>query len=109
MFPSGAKVKEYKSISSSKMKEYISVSPLTVVFYASGYGFSSYSSGVYSGCPSGITSYDVDHAVELVGYDEEGNYIIKNSWGTSWGVSGFAVISKNRDCGMLLYSYQFVS
>lgn len=78
-------------------------------FYASGIGFSSYASGVYSGCPTGLTRYDMNHAVEVVGYDDNGNYIIKNSWGTSWGNGGYAVISKNRDCGIKTGVVQFDS
>lgn len=32
------------------------------------------------------------HAFALVGYNQEG-FIVQNSWGTSWGFHGFAVIS----------------
>lgn len=32
------------------------------------------------------------HAVTIVGYDE-GNFIIRNSWGSGWGREGFAVAS----------------
>jgi cathepsin L len=50
-------------------------------------GFMSYSTGVYSGCPASFaTSYAaINHAVVIVGYDSNGNWIIKNSWGTGWG------------------------
>lgn len=55
--------------------------------------FQSYSSGVIkagSGC--GI---QLDHAVAAVGYNLEGNYpyyIVRNSWGSSWGDNGFVNI-----------------
>ena len=52
--------------------------------------FFSYSSGVYhhvSGVEEG------GHCVAIVGYDDvQGAWIIKNSWGTSWGQSGFGMI-----------------
>jgi hypothetical protein len=44
--------------------------------------------------------------VLLIGYDRDGNYIIKNQWGTSWGDKGYEVISKDRDCGISAYPYR---
>ena len=49
--------------------------------------FYSYQSGIYR-----VTSqeYVGGHAVLLIGYDDSGGYfIVKNSWGTRWGESGF--------------------
>ena len=51
--------------------------------------WSSYSSGVIS-CAS---SDPIDHAVMAVGYTADA-YIIKNSWDTSWGLNGYALISR---------------
>jgi hypothetical protein len=42
-----------------------------------------YKSGVFS-CPS-TTDEQLNHGVEVVGYDASGNFIIKNSWGRSGG------------------------
>lgn len=48
--------------------------------------FSNYSSGVFEG--SGSTQ--LNHAVNLIGWSDSGSYwILKNSWGTSWGESGY--------------------
>ena len=48
-----------------------------------------YVSGVItaaSGCGTSI-----DHAVQAIGYNSAGNYwIVRNSWGESWGELGFA-------------------
>ena len=41
----------------------------------------------------------LDHAVLLVGYDEN-NWIIKNSWNVWWGNNGYGYLPKNLDCGM---------
>lgn len=60
-------------------------SPVGALIYADA-GFMSYTSGVYSGCPAFASSHaSINHAVMIVGYDTNGNWIIKNSWGTSWG------------------------
>ena len=53
-------------------------------------GFMAYQSGVYSGCPDYATSVSsINHAVVIVAIDGDQNYIVKNSWGTSWGEKGF--------------------
>ena len=47
--------------------------------------FSSYKSGIYK-CNYSYIDNDLNHAVEVIGYNLTGNYyIIKNSWGTKWG------------------------
>ena len=40
----------------------------------------------------------------MIGYDEDGNWIIKNSWGTSWGDGGFGIVSKDYNCGINVYA-----
>ena len=58
---------------------------MVVAIYA-GSDLYTYSSGVFS-CSLNNTAAkaSINHAVELVGIDCDGNYLIKNSWGTSWG------------------------
>lgn len=47
--------------------------------------FSNYSGGVFN--DSG--SRQLNHAVNLVGWSDSGNYwILKNSWGSGWGIEG---------------------
>jgi hypothetical protein len=49
--------------------------------------FQSYKRGVYTG----PCSTDLNHGVTLVGYGQDGKkfWKVKNSWGTSWGESGY--------------------
>ncbi|MBW2984135.1 S8 family serine peptidase [Candidatus Woesearchaeota archaeon] len=49
-----------------------------------------YSSGIYE--PSTGDNFGA-HIIQIVGYNETGDYfIIKNSWGTGWGMNGFGYI-----------------
>eukprot|EP01083_Nonionella_stella_P242306 845320_1 len=71
-------------------------------------GFSSYSGGIYSSNTCGNTSDTVNHAVLAVGYgiqhDANGDtpfWIVKNSWGWSWGVDGYFLIERGANiCGL---------
>jgi C1A family cysteine protease len=54
-----------------------------------------YETGVFSGCPDFQAAIsNINHAVLLVGYDENGNYIAKNQWGIEWGEKGYITISE---------------
>jgi C1A family cysteine protease len=64
----------------------INYGPLATMFQVYS-DFLSYKSGIYSYTTG---SYLGNHAVLIVGYDDVGQYfIVKNSWGTGWGESGF--------------------
>lgn len=61
-------------------------------------------SGALKGQSSGI-----NHIIAIVGWDGLGNWIMKNSWGTSWGQSGYAPVpygnfSICQDAAFLSYS-----
>eukprot|EP01059_Diplonema_ambulator_P012855 TRINITY_DN2332_c0_g2_i1.p1 TRINITY_DN2332_c0_g2~~TRINITY_DN2332_c0_g2_i1.p1 ORF type:complete len:383 (+),score=91.74 TRINITY_DN2332_c0_g2_i1:57-1151(+) len=75
-----------------------------VAISAAADAWQSYESGVFSkDC-----GYDVDHGIQLVGYGEEASgqlyWIVRNSWGYSWGESGYIRIARygegNEPCGM---------
>jgi len=73
-----------------------SVGPCTIGVNAS--PWSSYSGGIFdTNCGA-----QLNHAVTCVGYDtNQGYWIVKNSWGGSWGESGYIrlVMGKNM-CGL---------
>jgi len=69
--------------------------PVSVAVDASG-GFQSYKSGVFNG-PCGTR---LNHAVLAVGYNSQ-YWIIKNSWGTTWGSNGYIFIARGKNlCGL---------
>jgi C1A family cysteine protease len=69
--------------------------PVSVCVDASG-GFQSYHGGVFSG-PCGT---QINHAILAVG-DTSSYWIVKNSWGTSWGAQGYIYMTKGKNlCGV---------
>ncbi|XP_017972727.1 PREDICTED: zingipain-2-like [Theobroma cacao] len=69
--------------------------PVSVALDGSGLDFQHYKTGVFNGdCGTSMT-----HAVTIIGYgtNEEGkNYwLIKNSWGESWGENGYMKIERD--------------
>jgi cathepsin F/cysteine peptidase B len=60
--------------------------------------WSSYRSGVLSTCGS-----SVDHAVQAVGFTAD-YWIVRNSWGTSWGESGYIRLARGKNL-CLISSY----
>ncbi len=70
----------------------ISSRPISVAVDAS--DWSTYSSGVFNECDSSL-----NHGVLLVGSNDQ-YWKIKNSWGTSWGESGYIRLFKGNTCGL---------
>jgi len=60
-----------------------------------------YHSGVFSGSCAHDAGH-INHAVQLVGYNDEQKYwIVRNSWGTSWGSAGYIYIKQGKNlCGV---------
>jgi C1A family cysteine protease len=57
--------------------------------------FQSYRGGIYSTNESSYCNGGINHAVNLVGWnDAENTWILRNSWGTGWGESGYMRIAR---------------
>lgn len=95
--------------SASQLKAAIAKQPVCVSVDA-GTPFMNYQSGILDSTKCGT---NLDHAITAVGYGTEsgvGYFIVRNSWGTSWGEKGYIRMAdipakKNSGvCGVLLDS-----
>jgi C1A family cysteine protease len=78
----------------------IQMQPISVAIEADQSIFQFYTSGVLDG----NCGKNLDHGVTAVGYkndDKKGYWIVKNSWGTSWGNKGYVWIRAFKNmCGI---------
>ena len=89
---------------SAQLKARIHKQPTSVAVEADRGAFQFYKSGVLNKKSCGT---DTDHAILAVGYGTENGvdyYIVRNSWGTSWGDNGYIKIGAQADgpgiCGI---------
>ncbi|KAI9529819.1 hypothetical protein NQZ68_008058 [Dissostichus eleginoides] len=66
--------------------------------------FMHYSEGVYTSTECHQTPDKVNHAVLAVGYGQQDGtpyWIVKNSWGSHWGIDGYFLIEREKNmCGL---------
>ena len=78
------------------LKAAVAQQPVAVAIEADTRYFQSYSSGILTSTSCGTT---LDHGVLVVGYGEENGqkyWLVKNSWGTSWGDKGYVKIARSE-------------
>ena len=106
-----SKITEFVDIiksSDDEMMKAVSQQPVSIAIEADQREFQLYKSGVFS-TACGV---NLDHGVLVVGYGTENNldyYLVKNSWGTSWGDDGYIKLGRGKQynngdgqCGLLL-------
>lgn len=101
-----ATIAGHKNISKgdeAALQEAVAKTPVLTVIYAGLTSFQLYKGGVYS--DPKCTDKQPDHALLIVGYGTENGddyWICQNSWGPSWGLSGYIRIARNKGntCGI---------
>jgi len=89
----GATISSYKSIGKSdgEIVNALNTAPLSVCVDASRWYL--YQGGVIQASQCGKS---IDHCVQLIGYNDDGAYwLLRNSWGTSWGENGLLRLQKS--------------
>eukprot|EP01106_Pelomyxa_sp_JSP_P005026 TRINITY_DN17_c0_g2_i3.p1 TRINITY_DN17_c0_g2~~TRINITY_DN17_c0_g2_i3.p1 ORF type:complete len:185 (+),score=53.61 TRINITY_DN17_c0_g2_i3:1-555(+) len=105
----GGKVTSYATCTATEagLQSCIVSHVTSVAIDASLSSFQLYKTGIY--CPAGCSTTALDHAVTAVGQQTSASgdyYIVKNSWGTSWGISGYIWMcaNKNNNCGICTHA-----
>lgn len=89
--------------SANSLKTAIAAGPVSVAIEADTFVFQFYSGGILNSKACGT---NLDHGVVAVGYGLQGGkayYIVRNSWGSSWGVGGYiniAIVDGPGICGI---------
>lgn len=98
-----ANVTGYVNVASNNytaVMEALQYGPLAITVTANPWMF--YAGGIFNMCS---IDYGLDHVVQLVGYGSEGSndyWIVRNSWGGSWGEKGYIRIARDSTapCGI---------
>ena len=90
------------------MKVAVAQQPVAISIDAGSDVFHNYSGGVLDSTDCGIST---NHAVSIVGYgtDEASGleyWLVRNSWGTSWGVDGFIKIAITEGDGICAINHR---
>jgi len=105
---------DVKTRSEDALENALNIGPVAVAIEVDQYSFQSYSSGVLTAA----CGDSLNHGVLAVGYGHDNSsnldyWIVKNSWGESWGQQGYIYLERNisstaGQCGILMQaSYPF--
>jgi KDEL-tailed cysteine endopeptidase len=86
---------DVKSNDQVSLKGAVAQQPVAIAIEADTRYFQSYSSGILTSSSCGT---NLDHGVLIVGYGQDNGqdyWLVKNSWGTTWGDKGYVKIARS--------------
>lgn len=98
-----ATISSFKDVAAGQEAQLLTAAtkqPISVAIEADQMGFQFYSGGVFTA----TCGKNLDHGVLVVGYGTDAGkdyWIVKNSWGTTWGEAGYIRMIRNKNqCGI---------
>jgi C1A family cysteine protease len=101
-------VVNYKSPANGQLANLLqNTGPVSVCVAAS--AWQTYTGGILKTCPG-----SVDHCVQAVGYEAsattpEPYWIVRNSWGTGWGIQGYIWLDMNTNSGDICHIQEYMT
>ncbi|KAM3147603.1 hypothetical protein pb186bvf_000410 [Paramecium bursaria] len=96
------RINNYQSVAGeANLKYALQTTPVSVGVDASNWQF--YKSGYFNNCQKSI-----NHFVLAVGFEDSGAWIVKNSFGTTWGEQGHIRLVSGDTCAITQYAYQAI-
>jgi len=92
--PNTFRVKNYTQITGGCSSLTTALASQPIAVYVDATNWMSYANGVFSGCDTTL-----NHAALLVGQTDT-YWTIKNSWGATWGQSGYIQLAPGNTCGL---------
>jgi hypothetical protein len=100
-----ANIKGYKNIARGQLADALASGPPSVCVAAE--AWQTYTGGILKTCAG-----SVDHCVQAVGIggssSTEPYWIVRNSWGTSWGIKGYIYLDATVDSGDICHIQEYI-
>jgi len=99
-------IKSYANVARGQLTTALTTGPPSVCVAAE--AWQTYTGGVLKTCAG-----DVDHCVQAVGIGGSASgapyYIVRNSWGTSWGIKGYIYLDATVQSGDICHIQEYIT
>jgi len=99
-------IKSYANVARGQLSTALTTGPPSVCVAAE--AWQTYTGGVLKTCAG-----DVDHCVQAVGIGGSASgapyYIVRNSWGTSWGIKGYIYLDATVNSGDICHIQEYIT